>query len=245
VSVNEPSIVLLLTATIDPGVTPMVVRHDPALRLQDYLSALGNWLASGTAPRVVFCENSGYDLAPLKRAAQGHGCEIEFISFFGNQDGATKGKGYAELKIIEHALQESALLARSEVIVKCTGRLTVRNSMRVMRSIATSKFDVMCSLKQYLSFADSRLFAATPSFVRHHLLPQTHIIDDHAGVYFEHALACATASAVAEREQWRPFPTLPRIEGFSGTHGVSMTESRPVSSLKAGLHELRKFVYRN
>jgi hypothetical protein len=215
------------------------------VRLQDYLSALGMWLASGAAPRVVFCENSGYDLAPFRRLGTAGGGEIELISFSGNHYGAEKGKGYAEIKMIEHALRESELLAGSEVVIKCTGRLSVPNSVRVMRSIAASEFDVMCSLKQYLSFADSRFFAATPAFFRQCLLPKSEVIDDHAGVYFEHALARATAGAVAESRLWRPFPILPRIEGISGTHGTLMTQSRVTTAAKEVFHELRKFVYKN
>jgi hypothetical protein len=238
------SIVLLLTATIDPGATIMVVRRDPLIRLQDYRTALESWLSSGAIPRIVFCENSGYDLTSLQRLATPHvGRDVEFISVSGNQHGATKGKGYAELSMIEHAMQRSELISNSDVVVKCTGRLTVRNATRVLRSAAACDFDVMCSLRQHLTFADSRLFAATPEFIRHYLLPKADMIDDNAGVYFEHALACATTSALADRKRWRPFPIFPRIEGISGTDGIVMTNSAVQTVTKALYHRLRKFVF--
>jgi hypothetical protein len=238
------SVVLLLTATIDPGATIMVVRRDPLVRLQDYRSALEAWLSSAAVAKIVFCENSGYDLAPLQRLATPRvGKEVEFISFSGNQHGATKGKGYAELGMIEHAMQTSELIASSDVILKCTGRLTVRNATRVLQSMASCDFDVMCSLKHHLSFADSRLFAATPAFIRDYLRPKADLIDDNAGVYFEHALARATASALADRKRWRPFPVFPRIEGISGTDGRPMTNSPAKSVTKALYHQLRNFVY--
>jgi hypothetical protein len=245
-SVSDRSIVLLLTATIDPGATLMVARHDPLVRLADYMSALGAWLSSGAAPRVVFCENSGYDLAPLQRLVSSHGNhKVELISFSGNEPGATRGKGYSELKLIDHALKESSLLAASDVIVKCTGRLTVRNGLDVLHAVAKSDFDVMCSLKQHLSWADSRLFAATPAFFNQYLLPRIDMIDDRAGVNFEHALACAITRAVADRKQWRPFPIFPRIDGISGSDGKVMTNSPVTSVAKALYHRLRNFVYQH
>ena len=224
----------------------MVVRRDPLLRLEDYRRALESWLSSQAAPKIVVCENSGYDLAPLRHlVAPRAGREVEFISFSGNQQGATKGKGYAEIGIIEHALATSELLSNSDVVVKCTGRLIVRNALRVLRATASSDFDIMCTLKRNLTFADSRLFAATPGFLRDYLLPRVDMIDDNAGVHFEHALASATARALADRKCWRPFPIFPRIEGISGSDGLSMTNSAVKSTAKTLYHRLRNFVYQH
>jgi hypothetical protein len=240
------SVVLLMTATIDPGATIRVVRREPLVRLQDYQSALESWLSSGATPRIVFCENSGYDLSSLKRLATPRaGREVEFISFFGNQHGATKGKGYAELSMIEHAMQSSEFISNSDVVVKCTGRLTVRNALRVLQSAAPCDFDVMCSLKHHLTVADCRLFAATPAFIRDYLRPKIDMIDDNAGVYFEHALACATASALADRKRWRPFPIFPQIDGISASDGRVWTSSAPKCATKALYHRLRNFVYQH
>lgn len=239
------STALLLTATIDPGTTPLVERRNPLTRLQDYESALDTWLRSGAVSRVVFCENSGYDLAPLKEIARRHGggCEVEFIELADNGSGAVRGKGHAELRLIERALRTSRLLARSDVIVKCTGRLTVRNASPVLEAIGAADFDIMCGLKQFLSFADSRLFAATPAFIETYLLPRSGMIDDGASVFLEHALACAAASAVADRLLWRPFPILPCIAGISGTSGKSMTDGTLKRITRAVYHRVSRIVY--
>jgi hypothetical protein len=238
--------VLLLTATIEPGRTVMVTRRDPLVRLGDYQHALRHWLAGGAIRRIVFCENSSYDLSSLKDIAAGYeNCDTEFISFSGNQSGATKGKGYPELEMIRHALDTSALLAGSEIIIKCTGRLTVRNAAHLFRSMTKCDFDVMCALKSHLSIADSRVFAATPAFFRSYLFPKLSIVDDNSGVYFEHALARATASAISEHCKWRPFPSFPLIEGVSGTDGSIRTNSRLVGGAKMLYHRLRKFVYQH
>ena len=243
---SSRSVVLLLTATIDPGNTIMVARRDPLLRLEDYRLALESWLSAEAAAKIVVCENSGYDLTPLKRlVAARAGREVEFITFSGNQQGATRGKGYAEIGIIEHAMAQSELISNSDVVVKCTGRLIVRNALRILRPLASSDFDIMCTLKRNLTFADSRLFAATPGFLRDYLFPRVDMIDDNAGITFEHALASATARALADRKRWRPFPIFPRIEGISGSDGLVMTNSAVKSAAKSLYHRLRNVGYQH
>jgi hypothetical protein len=240
------SIVLLLTATIDPGQTLMVARRDALVRLRDYQQALQFWLASGASRRVIFCENSGYDLSSLQELASDYdGIDVEFVSFCGNQSGAIKGKGHAELELIRHALETSRLIAGCDLIAKCTGRLIVRNAARILPSIAACEFDIMCTLFKHLSFADSRLFVATPAFLREYLLPKATMVDESAGVFFEHALACAAASAVGEGKRWRPFPAYPRIQGISGTHGTVISDSPVLATIRSLYHQWAGFVYRH
>jgi hypothetical protein len=106
----------------------------------DYEQGLDSWLASGACRRVVFCENSGYDLASLEAlAARYAGAEVEFISFRGNESGANKGKGHAELGVLGHALATSRLLADCDVVLKCTGRLIVRNASKLLPPLAAAE----------------------------------------------------------------------------------------------------------
>ncbi len=235
----------MLTATIDPGDTVMVARRDPALRLADYQHALRRWISSEVPCNIVVCENSGSDLESLRKIAHGFAGEVEFVSYSGNHSGATRGKGHAELEMIRHVLGASRLLGAAEIIVKCTGRLTVRNAAKVLRVISRGDFDVMCTLKRNLSFADSRLFAATPRFLHEYLLPLGEKLDDNRGMTFEHGLAQATARAISDQNRWSPFPCFPVIDGVSGTDGKTMTNS-PLSRVnKAIYHQLRNLVYRH
>lgn len=94
---------------------------------------------------------------------------MEFISFQGNQAAPTRGKGYAELQLIDHAMRTSSLIAVSDVIIKCTGRLTIGNAAALFQAVSGMEFDVMCGLMHCLSYADSRVYAATPAFMREHL----------------------------------------------------------------------------
>jgi hypothetical protein len=241
---SQESFVLLLTATIDPGATLMVARKDPNVRLRDYQQALTAWLSSGATRKIVFYENSGFDISSLREISHRfpeH--EVEFHSFLGNESGASKGKGYSELMGIARVMEQSQLIGNCRLMVKCTGRLTVRNAAKLFRLIEDVEFDVMCTLGRNLAFADSRLFVAQPSFVSQYLIPQHTIIDDSNGVFFEHALACAMARALADRKRWRPFPLFPDIRGMSGTFDVSQTYGARKRMLESVYHHLGKFIY--
>ncbi len=236
--------VLLLTATIDPGATILLARRDPSVRLRDYQQALGTWVSTRPTTKVVFGENSGHDFATLAAIAAGStDVDVEFVSFAGNQSGPTRGKGHAEMGILQHVFEGSRLIRDADIVVKCTGRLTVRNAANLFEAISRQDFDVMCTLKNYLAFADSRIFAATPDFFRDHLFPTAAEIDDRTGITFEHALAHAVAASLRQCGRWRPFPHFPVIEGVSGTDDVTMTNSFSARALKRLYHRVRNFVY--
>jgi hypothetical protein len=240
----ENSLVLLLTATVDPGATPLVARNDPATRLRDYEVALHEWLSSNATRRIVMYENSGYDISSLRAiAGRFPHHTVEFHSFSGNEFGPSRGKGYSEMIGISHVITSSELIRSSRYVAKCTGRLTVANASKLFRLIENEEFDVMCTLRQHLSFANSRLFVAKPAFLADYLIPEAAIINDNEGVYFEHALACATGRAVADRKQWLPFPVFPVIRGISGTSNLSQTFSFQRSMLHSVFHKLEGYVF--
>jgi hypothetical protein len=237
--------VLLLTATIDTGSTPRVVRSNPRTRLQDYEQALLRWLRSRSIDKVVFCENSGYDLSDLKAiAAQFNDCQVEFLSFDGNAVGALRGKGFAELNIILHALSHSSLLSHAQTVIKCTGRLGVRNPPSLISKVRAERFDVMCDIGRYLTYADSRFFAATPDFILNYLGREKDTVNDSNGIYLEHALACATTRAIADRKTWRPLPTNPQLVGISGTLGSRITDGPGKRQIRTMYSWIRRLVYR-
>jgi hypothetical protein len=241
-----PTTVLLLTATIDTGGTPKVARSDPGLRLQDYEQALRRWLESGSVGRMVFCENSGYDLGSLEAVAEPFGrTDVEFISFDGNAVGALRGKGFAELNIILHAMSRSRLLSGAGTVIKCTGRLSLRSPGSLLPKMAAEKFDVMCDIGRYLTYADSRFFAATPEFISDYLGREKDTVNDFDGIYLEHALACATTRALADRKVWRPLPAAPQLVGISGTLGSPVTDGPGKRQVRQMYSWLRRLVYRH
>lgn len=217
--------VLLLTATVDPGACINTQRGDPRQRATDYRHALQAWLAHGWFRRIVLAENSGADpslFAAEAVALADRGVAFEFLACPpGDQDQA-RGKGYGEMGIIAAALRSSRLIAEGgegQVVVKSTGRYVQTNAGR-LAALAGRGLDgcaVVCDLRQHLTSADSRVFAATAAFLVRHFLPLRATVDDTRKVFFEHALARAMHAALAAGEQWRPLPCAPRIVGVGAT----------------------------
>lgn len=212
---------LLLTATIDPRGMRMTLRADPAVRLNDYMSALLKWRAAVDGP-IVFCENSGADLSPLKQALGRDADRVEWLSFEAPPYPERRGKGYGEALIIRHALERSQVLKESSHVVKMTGRLFLSNAARMWRELPDA--DICCDLCPYrLVVADCRIFAARPQFLTDYLLPETELIDEEAVpiVHFERALGRAALRAMADGLSWRPLPRTPAYVGVSASHGFT------------------------
>lgn len=148
--------ILLLTATIlpMPGL-PALARTDPALRLQDYAHALTFYLSQlkiGAIDRIVFAENSNADISSLKALATEHGlqAQVEFISFFGLDFPPTKGRGFGEFKLVDHAMAHSQTVAQhpDAIVWKCTGRYTIRNLASLIKK-APKGFDLHCHCRNH------------------------------------------------------------------------------------------------
>ncbi|HJY77456.1 MAG TPA: hypothetical protein VKE95_12530 [Burkholderiales bacterium] len=240
-----PEIHLLLTATIHVRSTALTARVDPQQRLADYAAALAFWLRVGGIERIVFCENSGADLAPLQRAAArlAPDRQVEWLGFTGAALDPARGKGLGEAQIIEHALAKSKALSGDGYVLKATGRYTVPNIAHVLpRTSAVSGPDVICNLHENLARADSRLFFATPAFLARYLLPRCAEIDDSRSVFLEHVLARAVLRAVSEGLRWELPRQRPDIRGVSGTWGGRIGSPFGERQARAAVFRLRRLL---
>ncbi len=220
------TVVLLLTATVDPGACVMTARADPQARLADYRVALAHWAAAPPSSAIVFCENSGWPLADFADAAEAMraaGVDFEQLSFRDATGDPARGKGFGELGIIAHALEHARLLRDARHVVKATGRYVVHNANALVAMAgATPAPDVACDLRNHLTVADARVFLATPAFLRDHLLPRRATVDDRAEVFFEHALAAAVHAALAQGGIWRMPARPPQLTGVGGSFGQKL-----------------------
>lgn len=238
-----PRINLLLTATVNVGSTAMTARVDPAQRLSDYAAALRFWLRVEGIDSIVFCENSGADLAPLERAAGPLARRVEWLGFTGPEIDPSRGKGIREAAIIEHALAESKSLRAGGHVLKATGRYRVPNIARVLPRRAPGRVpDIVCNLHENLLRADSRLFLATPEFLAQYLLPRCEEIDDTRSVFLEHVLARAVLRAVSDGLRWELPRARPDIRGISGTWGVGIGSGFGERHARAAVFHLRRLL---
>ncbi len=225
------NLVVLLTSCIDPGNTIAVARRDPNARLDDYKGALKNWLAIPGSEPIVFCDNSGYDLTEIEEVCKHHNHHDkrwEIMSFHGQDFPGRFGKGYGEMRIVSHAVAHSKTIKTSSLILKVSGRLFVSNARRLLSKLsqADRSIDVFCDLRKNLTTSDSRVFCASISFIRDHLLPLQEILNDSNGVTFEDVLAKAAHDAMFSGKKWSMLPLAHHMVGIAGTNGKAIPSSR-------------------
>lgn len=240
---HPPDIILLLTATVDPGDMAFVALKEPAARRQEYCYALKNWLGDFATPPIVFCENSGEDLGWVEKIARDENPyrkTIESFSFHGNDYPRHRGKGYGEIGIISHALGKSRLIHSNTRVLKVTGRYFVKNIYRLMQRISDDKeISIFADLRRNLSWADSRVFCTTADFLKTYLIPLQNEADDSASVTFECLLARAIHAGMFHSMQWAMLPCTPIIQGTSGTVGFVYSTST-IATLRRELFRLLK-----
>ncbi len=95
---DRKNICLLLTGTVNVSGIPLLDGNDPVERLNDYRSALEQWVRCDAVDRIVFVENSGYDLTPLRNVVERSrlpSSSVEFLSFQGQDFHETLGRDMA------------------------------------------------------------------------------------------------------------------------------------------------------
>jgi len=228
---SKNTLIVLLTATVDPRDVVKVTRRDPSQRLDDYKTALRTcWLLEKRITHLILCENSNYNLQDIH-----HICyqqfvsdrKIELISFEGQQFPPHLGKGYGEIGIISYALSQSKILQDGDpLIVKATGRLIVANIGAVIKAtLQNQDFDIACDFRGNLQWVDSRIFIARKRFLQDYLVPMQALANDSHGITFEHILGRATHKAMGDGLRWLPMRCTPEIQGIAGTCGTSYPKS--------------------
>ena len=215
-------LLVLLTASIDPMGRANVKRADPQARLGDYAASLRNWLAvvRDLPADILFCENSGWPLGELERVVSrsGMAARVTFSQFRGNDYPTELGKGFGEARIIDHAIASVvASDGRHDAVVKCTGRLFVRNARSLLPRRAVDA-DIMCLLDGALTQADSRFFIARAEVLATSFAGMGPEVDEAAGIYLEHVLCRRVLRAIGEGRTWKPLPARPLYSGWSATH---------------------------
>jgi hypothetical protein len=211
---------LLLTATIKVKEDVVFTsRKDINTRLNDYKQALIRWLTHPDTKSLVLVENSGADLSELREIAnRTPEKNVEFLSFTAPEFDGSLGKGYGEMICLQYAIEHSQLLARSPRFVKVTGRYFLANAVDFLQFVESRRdAEVICDMLLNLTWADSRVFAATPDFLRNYFFPLKDELNDSQGSNFEHVLARAVHACMANRGVWAepPFPL--EVLGVSGS----------------------------
>lgn len=210
-------VVLMLTGCVAPNIKNDVLAiTDVNTRKNQYLEAI-KWYAVNTPYKIVFCENSGYDLSDELANLGGR---IEFLSFVASSNGNDRGKGYKEMEILEYIQKHSQFCKESDLLVKITGRLILLNIDSVIKHLDGQKRDFVAAYlygRRY--FSDSRFIYFSPSFFPVLLAQKEKIID------WKHNFEYYTFAAVMQAQKkgihfvYPPHPE--RVHGIGGGFGIT------------------------
>jgi hypothetical protein len=243
---ERKKICLLLSATVDVRGIVFMKRDNPRERFEDYRQALRRWVARNDFDKLIFVENSGYDISELREIVDQSPLSkdsVEFLSFDGQDFPRELGKGYGETLNFQHALDNSEILSEDDRLIRSNGRYYVEN-MHVFFEALQPPTEVLVDLRQYLSYADATLLGGTVDFFRRYICPYGREVNDSMGHYMEHATARAVHRALADGLVWRPFPEPPSVVGYSGTENVLKKDKVLARMGRKLRHKLRLRVYK-
>lgn len=214
-----------MTGTINPENMIYTQRSNAEVRLADYITAFTKWLhymEHNDLHRLIFCENSGYDISPLKAIVKPSIQEsVSFIQTSDNGESVHRGKGHGEARMLERVVSEyPGLLQGADYIVKVTGRLFVPNLLRLIRP--STEIDMISAGIHRDTrglYVDSRIFALKPEAFGRVFQQFSDDVDDTIGVYFERVLATRVVNLGHSGYSWTAFNELPYFRGVSGSSG--------------------------
>lgn len=212
---------LILTATINPGEMPDLVRKDVITRLEDYKKSFEFWVNKSSVKKIVFIENSNYDLSFFYNLAkQFKNKEIEILSNdLNSKFDKTLGKGYGQYLCLNEVFQNSVIARNTNYFIDVTGRHCVTNFEIILEDINFNKSDIYVNLSNNLKFSDTNIYAGNKDFFMNYVIPETSKTNDKNGNIFENCVAKAVLKAISDGYSFSKTPIYPIIKGFIGTNG--------------------------
>ncbi len=163
---------VVLTATIEPAPLPKLALADPLGRWYQYRDALNFWLSRPSVRQIVWCENSGYpiDFSLVLDQARKAQKDLEILSYPGNEETRSKGRGYGEGEILRYAIENSRVLTNTPGFFKATGRLIIENFETLSRSSANHPVVISERTVRHHGWADTRFYKMDRDFYCRHLI---------------------------------------------------------------------------
>jgi len=216
--------VLILTATVNVSSSKNVSIFDSKVRLDQYKSSLTKWVTKQNIfKRIVFIENSGFDLSYLSDYVNNikHNKIIEFISFSSEKDKHKVDIGYGEMELIKRAIDTSKIIGSS--FYKCTGRVYIKN----IELLNLNNYDIFCNFRNNLVNVDSVFFGMNKDVFIDDVY-QILFKEIEEGKIFEHGLAMGVHNAILNKKSWSPITPELYIDGICGGTGVHYMKNNPL-----------------
>lgn len=207
--------VILLTATVNPGVKVFTKLLDPDIRIKQYIEAI-NYYLNNTKCKIVVCENSGFDFSHYLNV-QYLNDRIEFLTYEGNAFNSNLGKGYGEANIIKYAFKHSIFLKDEVFFIKITGRIKVLNINEIIKKASQLKNEntIMVDLSYY-NFAKSVCLVTSKKWMEYTIDKYINQINDSILFHFEKMLY----RSIIESPKIKIKKCLAILDGISGTENL-------------------------
>lgn len=207
---------MLLTGTVNTRNKDFTLLNNPQIRKEDYIETIWYYLKRFNYP-IVFVENSSEDLS-MYFTSEIENNILEILSFEGNNYSQTLGKGTGEMRCIEYGISHSKIIDQNTFVFKITGRYKVLNLHKFISFYKRhSDMELLADLTGNFKFSQSGIVGFKPFFAQKYLVKYQSILNDSAGIYFEHALAKAVLEAMSGGIRFYIFKYYPKIKAISGT----------------------------
>ena len=170
-------------------------RINPETRMKDYIQALKYWL-SYQEPKIVnivFVENSGHEIEPLRKIVETHNQydrKIEFIQIKPTNIPIGIHYGYAELEMIDEAISRSTLIPDTPYFIKVTGRIYFPRLSKLINS-TNSSFSFLSDSRDYAIVGKQKRYVVTTllliklDFYKSILYGARHMMCEEGALHFE------------------------------------------------------------
>jgi hypothetical protein len=210
-----------MTATIDPKGIKYLVRNNINQRLDDYKKTFLNILNNYNINKIIFIENSGFDVNVFKKYAKQHpNKNIEIISSkVNNYFPREYGKGFGEYLCFKEIVKKSVLFKKCKYFIKTTGRYYIKNFNKIYSEIRQSNNDIYINLQNNFTYAECSIFGGSKNFIQKYILEEIRKTNDSKNIIYEKGVANATLKAISDGllPSFSSIP--PQIQGYIGTNG--------------------------
>ena len=119
---------LVMTASVNPNGMGGLSPESVANREDQYIKTLCFYKSLHCVKRILFCENSSWDLSRIKATSEAQkGCTVEWLSIDANAYPRRWGKGYGEMLMMDKVCEYISAARPRDLMIKVTGRFPILN----------------------------------------------------------------------------------------------------------------------
>lgn len=148
--------IALITSTIEPDPNVhLLARTNVAERLEDYKTAFSFYcdqLSAGVFSRLVYVDNSGFDLSEIKSIAREKNIfdQVEFLGYKSNV-APNNNRFFLEINLIDHFIENSSIFLNNPnaTVWKITGRYLIKNVGSIVRNCIATHADMYINMRDH------------------------------------------------------------------------------------------------